>query len=113
MLLLRTQPRLNLAAPTFCTKPQKYISVDATKPIQLSVKQDGAVDVFEMQVQPCSSYSTKLQREHLCTDLSILFCAVSRDPLRERLAEGAHLADTYLCSTDTVEAQNTHEILTI
>lgn len=29
---------------------QKYISVDATKPIQLSVKQDGAVDVFEMQV---------------------------------------------------------------
>lgn len=29
---------------------QKYISVDATKPVQLSVKQDGAVDVFEMQV---------------------------------------------------------------
>ncbi|CAM9700007.1 unnamed protein product [Hapterophycus canaliculatus] len=32
-----------------CVK--KYISVDATKPIQLSVKQDGAVDVFEMQVR--------------------------------------------------------------
>ncbi|CAN0214363.1 unnamed protein product, partial [Ectocarpus sp. 8 AP-2014] len=31
-----------------CVK--KYISVDASKPIQLSVKQDGAVDVFEMQV---------------------------------------------------------------
>lgn len=34
----------------FVMIPQKYISVDATKPIQLSVKQDGAVDVFEMQV---------------------------------------------------------------
>lgn len=30
---------------------QKYISVDASKPVQLSVKQEGPVDVFEMQVK--------------------------------------------------------------
>lgn len=42
--------------------PQKYISVDATKPIQLSVKQDGAVDVFEMQVSaPWTSLQCSLQ----------------------------------------------------
>lgn len=29
---------------------KKHISVDGSKPVQLSVKQDGAVDVFEMQV---------------------------------------------------------------
>lgn len=45
-LLLWTSP----AVYVFVMTPQKYISVDATKPIQLSVKQDGAVDVFEMQV---------------------------------------------------------------
>ncbi len=33
----------------FLDLPQKYIALDATKPIQLSVKQDGTVDLFEMQ----------------------------------------------------------------
>lgn len=30
---------------------QKYIALDPTKPMQLSVKQDGTVDLFEMQVR--------------------------------------------------------------
>lgn len=33
-----------------CLAPQKYVSVDASKPVHLSVKQDGPVDLFEMQV---------------------------------------------------------------
>lgn len=39
---------------------KKHISVDGSKPVQLSVKQDGAVDVFEMQVNlPLLWYHTR------------------------------------------------------
>lgn len=44
-----------------CVK--KHISVDGSKPVQLSVKQDGAVDVFEMQVH-LSGNASQARRRH-------------------------------------------------
>lgn len=46
---------------------QKYIALDPTKPMQLSVKQDGTVDLFEMQ----ASWERIIGSMPLCEGISL------------------------------------------